>query len=74
MIDFWASIWDRYRALTEDLEMPGRARKLADRFDELSEYYDQMATEKLSDGIRLFAKDLVALRDLVKKELQLAAA
>ncbi len=35
---------------------------------------DQMATEKLSDGIRLFAKDLVALRDLVKKELQLAAA
>jgi transaldolase len=35
---------------------------------------DQMATEKLSDGIRLFAKDLVALRELVKKELQLAAA
>jgi transaldolase len=35
---------------------------------------DQMATEKLSDGIRLFAKDLHALRDLVAKELQLAAA
>ena len=35
---------------------------------------DQMATEKLSDGIRLFNKDLIALRDLVKKELQLAAA
>ncbi|MND29166.1 Transaldolase [compost metagenome] len=35
---------------------------------------DQMATEKLSDGIRLFAKDLGILRQMVKKELQLAAA
>ncbi|OHV84760.1 transaldolase [Rhizobium sp. LCM 4573] len=35
---------------------------------------DQMATEKLSEGIRLFAKDLVALRTMVKKELTLAAA
>ncbi len=35
---------------------------------------DQMATEKLSDGIRLFAKDLVALRTMVKKELTQAAA
>ncbi|KGD91949.1 MULTISPECIES: transaldolase [Rhizobium/Agrobacterium group] len=35
---------------------------------------DQMATEKLSDGIRLFAKDLVALRQMVRKELTLAAA
>lgn len=35
---------------------------------------DQMATEKLSDGIRLFNKDLIALRNLVSKELQLAAA
>ena len=35
---------------------------------------DQMATEKLSDGIRLFAKDLVALRTMIKKELTLAAA
>ncbi|MFD1746844.1 transaldolase [Rhizobium helianthi] len=30
---------------------------------------DAMATEKLSEGIRLFAKDLLALRDIVKKEL-----
>lgn len=30
---------------------------------------DAMATEKLSEGIRLFAKDLVALRAMVKKEL-----
>jgi len=35
---------------------------------------DQMATEKLSEGIRLFAKDLVALRSMIKKELALAAA
>ncbi|MGK6311798.1 transaldolase [Neorhizobium sp. DT-125] len=35
---------------------------------------DQMATEKLSDGIRLFAKDLVALRTMIQKELALAAA
>jgi transaldolase len=35
---------------------------------------DQMATEKLSDGIRAFAKDLTALRQLVAKELQAAAA
>jgi len=35
---------------------------------------DQMATEKLSDGIRAFNKDLGALRELVKKELVRAAA
>jgi transaldolase len=33
-----------------------------------------MGTEKLSDGIRLFAKDLGILRGMVKKELTLAAA
>ena len=31
---------------------------------------DQMGTEKLSDGIRLFAADLRALRELVSKRLQ----
>ncbi len=41
------AIWDRYRALTEDLQMPGRARQLTDSYDELSAYYDEMATEKL---------------------------
>lgn len=35
---------------------------------------DAMATEKLSEGIRAFAKDLLALRQMVKKELTLAAA
>jgi uncharacterized protein (DUF2236 family) len=50
------AIWDRYRALTEDLQMPGRARQLADRYDELSAYYDEMATEKLK---RTQALDIV---------------
>ena len=35
---------------------------------------DAMATEKLSEGIRSFAKDLGALRSMVKKELVAAAA
>jgi transaldolase len=34
---------------------------------------DQMATEKLSDGIRLFAKDLRSLRELVDRKLADAA-
>ncbi|MCQ2002670.1 transaldolase [Rhizobium sp. NRK18] len=35
---------------------------------------DAMATEKLAEGIRSFAKDLGSLRDIVRKELQAAAA
>jgi transaldolase len=35
---------------------------------------DAMATEKLAEGIRAFAKDLGILRTMVTKELQLAAA
>ena len=31
---------------------------------------DQMATEKLSDGIRKFAADTVKLEALIKKRLQ----
>jgi transaldolase len=34
---------------------------------------DQMATEKLSDGIRLFAKDLQSLRELVDHKVKAAA-
>ncbi len=34
---------------------------------------DQMATEKLSDGIRLFARDLRALRTMVEQRLTAAA-
>lgn len=35
---------------------------------------DAMATEKLAEGIRAFAKDLQALRSMVQKQLELAAA
>jgi transaldolase len=34
---------------------------------------NRMATEKLSDGIRLFAKDLTTLREMVSKKLEEAA-
>jgi transaldolase len=34
---------------------------------------DAMATEKLAEGIRTFAHDLAALRDLVGRRLALAA-
>ena len=34
---------------------------------------DAMATEKLSDGIRSFARDLRALRELVSQRLLAAA-
>jgi len=34
---------------------------------------DQMATEKLSDGIRMFAKDLASLRELVSSRMAKAA-
>jgi transaldolase len=33
---------------------------------------DAMATEKLAEGIRLFARDLRALRDMVSKRLEAA--
>ena len=41
------AIWDRFRTLTVDLQMPGRARQLPDSYDELCEYYEKTATEKL---------------------------
>jgi transaldolase len=31
---------------------------------------DQMATEKLSEGIRKFAADAVTLKDLLRKKIQ----
>ncbi len=34
---------------------------------------DAMATEKLAEGIRTFAKDLASLRELVSRKLALAA-
>ena len=34
---------------------------------------DAMATEKLAEGIRTFARDLASLRELVSRRLALAA-
>ena len=34
---------------------------------------DAMATEKLAEGIRIFSRDMQALRELVSKRLQMAA-
>jgi transaldolase len=34
---------------------------------------DPMATEKLAEGVRVFARDLNSLRDLVARRLVLAA-
>jgi transaldolase len=35
---------------------------------------DAMATDKLADGIRLFAQDLMKLRELVSKRIEASAA
>lgn len=53
--------------ITEDAFQPIDEKKFRWMLNE-----DAMATEKLSEGIRLFAKDLVALREMVKKELAAA--
>jgi uncharacterized protein (DUF2236 family) len=41
------AIWDRFRALCEDLQMPGRARRLTENYEDLCAYYGRMAGEKL---------------------------
>jgi uncharacterized protein (DUF2236 family) len=42
------AIWDRFRHMCEGLQMPGRARELPERYEELCAYYDQMASETLT--------------------------
>ena len=42
------ALWDRYRALTADLQMPGRARELPTTYAQLCAYYDHVAAEKLT--------------------------
>jgi len=57
-------------------EKPGQAPAKMDLDEKTFRWLlneDRMATEKLSDGIRLFAKDLTALRELVSKKLEEAA-
>jgi len=62
------------RKLSPEAPGPAPARLVLDekRFRWLMNE-DAMATEKLAEGIRIFARDLAALRDLVSKRLALAA-
>ncbi|MBO0133214.1 MULTISPECIES: transaldolase [Agrobacterium tumefaciens complex] len=62
------------RQLSPDNAKPAPLESLDEKAFRWAMNEDAMATEKLSEGIRLFAKDLVSLRDMVRKELTLAAA
>ena len=57
------------RKLSPDRFDPVPVQKLDEKSFRWMLNEDAMATEKLSEGIRSFAKDLVALRMMVKKEL-----
>lgn len=57
------------RRLTPDRSEPDAPVTMDEKTFRWMMNEDQMATEKLSDGIRLFAKDLIALRTMVGKEL-----
>ncbi len=62
------------RAMSPDAPGPAPARVAMDekRFRWMLNE-DAMATEKLSEGIRIFARDLAALREMVGRRLALAA-
>ncbi|WP_425960756.1 transaldolase [Rhizobium nepotum] len=62
------------RQLSPDNAKPEPLQSLDEKAFRWAMNEDAMATEKLSEGIRLFAKDLVTLREMVRKELTLAAA
>jgi len=62
------------RKLSADNVKPEPLQSLDEKAFRWAMNEDAMATEKLSEGIRLFAKDLVTLREMVRKELTLAAA
>jgi uncharacterized protein (DUF2236 family) len=42
------AIWDRFRLMCEGLQMPGRARQLTERYEDLCAYYDRMVDETLT--------------------------
>lgn len=42
------AIWDRFRLMCEGLQMPGRARQLVERYEDLCAYYDRMVDETLT--------------------------
>ncbi|KJF71368.1 MULTISPECIES: transaldolase [Rhizobium/Agrobacterium group] len=62
------------RQLSPDNAKPEPLQSLDEKAFRWAMNEDAMATEKLSEGIRMFAKDLVTLRDMVRKELTLVAA
>ncbi|MDZ7927104.1 MAG: transaldolase [Agrobacterium sp.] len=62
------------RKLSPDNAKPEPLASLDEKAFRWAMNEDAMATEKLSEGIRMFAKDLVTLREMVRKELTLAAA
>ncbi|MDS7595347.1 transaldolase [Agrobacterium tumefaciens] len=62
------------RKLSPDNIKPEPLKSLDEKAFRWALNEDAMATEKLSEGIRLFAKDLVTLREMVRKELTAAAA
>lgn len=41
------AIWNRFRGLSRDLQLPGRGAQLIEDYDELCAYYDRMVAEKL---------------------------
>ena len=42
------AIWNRFRELCDGLQMPGRARHLAERYEDLCAYYDKVVDETLT--------------------------
>jgi transaldolase len=62
------------RKLSPDVTKPAPKITVDEKIFRWMMNEDAMATEKLAEGIRAFAKDLGTLRSNVQKELQLAAA
>ena len=42
------AIWDRFRQMCDGLQMPGRARQLVERYEDLCAYYDKVVDETLT--------------------------
>ncbi|GAA5092459.1 oxygenase MpaB family protein [Nocardia iowensis] len=66
------AIWDRYRQLTEELQLPGRSR-LVESYPELCAYYDRMVAEKLATTATLENATDIVLRPPLPDFLPVAA-
>lgn len=62
------------RKLSPDVRQPAQKIEIDEKAFRWMMNEDAMATEKLAEGIRAFAKDLGTLRSMVSKELEQAAA